>query len=150
MALLEDRKVILNQIPITIAPCAVSPDGVKVVPPPWDECDYLLYFRLTGICFLCSSICFLSYSYGYYQPTVQDEDLLQLLLLSAMFIGIGCGLLFFCCTRQFYRAEDVLRALKAAHKTQAARMKKLSKSNQSATDTRRSSKPGSRRSQGKR
>lgn len=30
----------VNGIPLTIAPCSVSADGMKVVPPPWDERDF--------------------------------------------------------------------------------------------------------------
>eukprot|EP00040_Diaphanoeca_grandis_P023251 m.126159 g.126159 ORF g.126159 m.126159 type:complete len:154 (+) comp29184_c0_seq1:232-693(+) len=145
----EDRKIYVNNIPLTVAPCAVSSEGVKIVPPPWEESDFGMLCGMTAMSLLSSAICLFSYFYGYDDYSIDDEDLLPVQLLAAVFLGIAVGLGFYIMTRTFYNGEEVLRALKAAHKTETAKIKKFNKT-LSSNDNRKSRPTLGRRVQGKR
>eukprot|EP00041_Stephanoeca_diplocostata_P011582 m.191662 g.191662 ORF g.191662 m.191662 type:complete len:110 (-) comp18597_c0_seq13:167-496(-) len=73
------------------------------------------------------------------------QALLPVQLLSAVFLGIGGGLSIFVLTRKFYHTGDVLKAMKMAHKSQASRLKKISKTVSAKTaalaDVKKSTKP---------
>jgi hypothetical protein len=48
----------------------------------------------------------------HHQQSCHSQDLIAVQLLSAVFLGVACGLVVFMCTRSFHRPEDVVRAMK--------------------------------------